>query len=199
MMYLAIMINLLKIIDMDKKEAVKELFRAMIKNAIGEEPHFFDENSEQCKNCNEFTICKSFAPISNKIKALKLDAETNEDIADFLDGIKHNYGFVRNNIDKPYTEMLKIKLYDIHQRFENVSDFKHYDILVNNLSKEELGLIRKVIIDTNNLIHNLLDKVIEANLKETNFMVKRLQVEVEEPKRYEDMTKEELIALLNNK
>ena len=184
---------------MNKKETIKELLKIFIENANGKEPHFFDENSERCKDCEDFIICKLFAPISNKIKALKLDAETNEDIADFLDGIKHNYGFVRNNIDKPYTKMLKIKLYDIHQRFEDVSDFKHYDILVNNLSKEELGLIRKVIIDTNNFIHNLLDKVIEANLKETNFMVRRLQVEVEEPKRYEDMTKEELIVLLNNK
>ena len=121
---------------MNKKEAVKELFKAIIENAIGEEPHFFDENSERCKGCDDFCICKLFAPISNKIKALKLDAETNEDIADFLNGIKHNYGFVRNNIDIPYTKMLKTKLYDIHKRFEDVSDFKHYDILVNNLSKE---------------------------------------------------------------
>lgn len=181
---------------MNKKEAIKELFKALVENAIGEEPHFFDENSEQCKGCNDFTICKTFAPIADKIKALKLDASINEDIADFLDGIKHNYGFVRNNIDEPYTKMLRIRLEDIHQRFEDISDFKHYDILVNTLSKEELSLIRKIIIDTNNLIHKLLDKVIEANLKETNFMINRLQVEAEESKRYEDMTKQELIELL---
>ena len=185
---------------MNKKEqAVKELFKAIFEKAIGEEPHFFDENSDKCKNCNDFAICKEFAPIGNKIKALKLDAEVNEEIADFLDGIKHNYGFVKNNINKPYTKMLRIRLEDIHQRFEDVSDFKHYNILVDNLSENELGLIRKVIIDTNNLIHNILDKVINANLKETNYMIRRLKKPETEFKNYEYMTKEELIALLNNK
>ena len=94
--------------------------------------------------------------------------------------------------------MLRIRLEDIHQRFEDVSDFKHYNILVDNLSENELALIRKVIMDTNNLIHNILDKVINANLKETNFMIKRLQKPEDSiAKKYENMTKEELIALLN--
>ena len=184
---------------MNRKESVKELFKAIIENAIGEEPHFFDENSDRCKDCHDFAICKTFAPIADKIKALNLDAETNEEIADFLDGIKHNYGFVKNNINESYTKMLRIRLEDIHQRFENVSDFKHYNILVDNLSESELALIRKTIIDANNLIYNILDKVINANLKETNFMIKRLQKAEDNTKKYEDMSKEELIALLNKK
>lgn len=182
---------------MDKKTIAEEL-TAALKEMLSE-PHFFDENSDKCKKCKEFAICKLFNPISNKFKSLDLDKEVAIELADFLDGIKHNYAFVKINSDKPYTNMLRIKLSDIHQRFEDIATFKHYDILVNNLNESELHLIRKVILDTNEFIHKFLDKVNEANRKETNYMLRKLRKPEIEPKSYEDMTKEELIELLNKK
>lgn len=183
---------------MSKKESIGKLVKELFENVIKEEEHFFDENSEKCKVCSDFCICKEFAPIIDKIKSLKLSNEVNEEIADFIDCIKHNAGFVKNNskdVCADYTKLLRIRLYDVHKRFEDINNFKHYDILVNNLTEEELSIIRNIISSTNKLIHQLFENIVNANAKEETIMLNNLS----KGKSYEDMSKEELIELLKHK
>lgn len=183
---------------MSKKESIGKLVKELFENVIEEKEHFFDETSEKCKSCSDFIICKEFAPIIDKIKSLKLSKEVNEEIADFIDCIKHNAGFVKNNAKdacSDYTKLLRIRLYDVHKRFEDINNFKHYDILVNNLTEEELSSIRNIISNTNKLIRQLFEKVANANAEEETIMLNNLS----KGKSYEDMSKEELIELLKHK
>lgn len=180
---------------MSKKESIGKVIKELFENVIKEEEHFFDETSEKCKTCDDFCICKEFAPIIDKIKSLKLSKEVNEEIADFINCVKHNAGFVRCNAKdncSDYTKLLRIRLYDVHKRFEDIINFKHYDILVNNLTEEELSSIRNIISNTNKLIRQLFENVVNANAEEEAIILNNLS----KGKSYEDMSKEELIELL---
>lgn len=183
-------------------EKLIEMFADMLSEIdkhIKEDAHVFDANSDECKGCKIFALCKTFAPMKDKITKLDLDEKTYKEIIGFFRCIEYESMFIKNANKKDYTKALDVKFINYHRRFKHLTDFKHYDILVRNLTSEELNIIKKVIINSNKTVHRLFDKVLEANLNDNNFIISKLNKDVEDKIDYENMSKEELIELLNNK
>jgi hypothetical protein len=98
-------------------------------------------------------------------------------------------------------------IYEIHERFENiVKEFKNWDKLIELLDDNQLSLLRKIILDCNQKIIDLIEKVKNNNLKEMNFIINRLHKseDIGAPRDnkkipYEEMTREELIEELKKK
>lgn len=195
------MINLI-FYTMEKKEKLFRLF-SLLKNIsedVKENGHKFDVNSDKCKSCSTFTICKEFSDIRKSLESSKYDHEVKVDLLAFVAFVKYEYLWLE---DFDVEEALKddeFTIYEIHQRFDNLVDnFKNWDKLVELLNDNQLSLIRKIVIDINQKITDLVEKIKDNNLKEMNFILGKLQKPQQEAKKYEDMTKEELIELLNNK
>lgn len=187
---------------MANKELAKQLVKQLVddlRDIVNEESHVFDETSNRCKVCKEFNTCKMFHGMGDALRNAALSEKVIDDCIDFLDCIKHEAGFVSNfNFDGTIRKEIPISNY--YKRFEQaVDDFKHYNDLVRVLNNDQLSYIRKVIMDTNNVIADMFSKIEHDNRNEMNFLIKNLRKTEEEPKRYEDMTKEELIAELNKK
>lgn len=183
---------------MERKELLKGLF-AMLKDLKeSAEGHIFDVNSDKCKSCSTFTICKEFNGMRQSLEASKYDDKVKEDLVAFIAFIKYEYLWLEDFDIENALKDEEFTIYEIHKRFDNLVDnFKNWDKLLEILSDNQLSLIRKIILDINHKIIDLLARIKDDNLKEMNKIIAKLSKPQEE-KDYEDMTKEELIELLKH-
>lgn len=198
------MINL--ILYTMKKEEQMFRFLGMLGNMLGkslkeikENGHHFDANSDECKSCEAFTICKEFHSMMKAINDSDFDEATKNDMSAFIIFMKKEYLFVD---DFDVEDILKNEdsiLNGYYKRFEYVvKDFKNYDKLVQILDDNQLSLIRKIILDVVAKIEELMNKIMDRNRAESVILISRLQKPKQEENSYEDMTKEELIELLKH-
>ena len=192
------MINLI-LYTMEKKELLKgllEMLKGLKELAKG---HIFDANSDKCKSCSSFAICKEFNVIRQTLESSKYDNEVKADLLAFIAFVKYEYLWLE---DFDVVDVLKdgdFTIYTIHQRFDSLVDnFKNWDKLVEVLDENQLSLIRKIILDVNQKIMDFLARIKDDNLKEMNELIAKLRKPQQEEKSYEDMTKEELIELLKH-
>ena len=159
--------------------------------------HEFDENSEMCKDCKSFKQCMFNSKMTAKIKSANLDNNIEETLIDFVDWIKHedkllevfDANYVINDKD--------FKLHGLINRFKDCEN--HLAVLTNILDEDELKYICKIIHGVTNKIDDLFDKIMNINRTQMNKLIFILQKPKEEPKRYEDMTREELLEELKKK
>ena len=193
------MINFNVYYTMEKKELLKELLSMLKELKEGAEEHSFDANSDKCKSCSSFTICREFSTIRQSLESSKYDDKIKEDLFAFVAFVKYEYLWLE---DFDVVEVLKdeeFTIYEIHQRFDNLlNNFKNWDKLVELLDENQLSLIRKIILDINQKIIDLLARIKDNNLKEMNDIMSKLRKPQQEEKSYEDMSKEELIELLKH-
>ena len=194
------MINLI-FYTMEKKELLKGLLSMLQDLKEKAKEHTFDANSDKCKSCSSCVICKEFSDIRKSLESSKYDHEVKVDLLAFVAFVKYEYLWLEDfDVTKALEDDDDFTIYEIHQRFNDlVNNFKNWDKLVELLNDNQLSLIRKIVLDINQKITDLVEKIKDNNLKEMNFMLSKLRKPQQEVKRYEDMTKEELIELLNNK
>lgn len=161
--------------------------------------HHFDINSEECKECECFTICKEFHDMMTAINDSDFSEDVKNDMGVFIIFIKREYLFIDNfNIEdilKSENELLN----GYYKRFESVvKEFKSYDKLVQILNNNQLSLLRKIVIEVVDKITDLMNTIINRNRAESVILVSRLQKPQQEEKSYEDMSKEKLIELLKH-
>lgn len=192
------MINLI-LHTMERKELLKGLL-AMLKDLKeSAEGHIFDINSDKCKSCSSFAICKEFSGIRESLEASKYDDKIKDDLVAFIAFIKYEYLWLEDFDIENALKDEEFTIYEIHQRFDNLVDnFKNWDKLVELLDDNQLSLLRKIILDINQKIIDLLERIKDDNLKEMNKIIGKLRKPQQEEKSYEDMTKEELIDLLKH-
>ena len=190
---------------MKKKEEMLE-FLNMLGNVlnkslaeIAKNGHHFDANSEKCKGCESFAICKEFNGMMKAVNDSDYDKDVKTDLAAFIIFMKKEYLFTD---DFDIEEILKSDndlINGYYKRFESVIDnFNNWDKLVEILDNNQLSLIRKIILDVVLKIEELLDKIMDRNREESNIFISKLQKPQQEEKSYENMTKEELIELLKH-
>lgn len=184
---------------MEKKELLKELLSILKDMKESAEGHIFDVTSDKCKSCSSFTVCKEFSGIRESLEASKYDDKVKDDLVAFVAFIKYKYLWLE---DFDVVDALKdenFTIYEIHKQFDNLVDnFKNWDKLVEVLDDNQLSLIRKIAIDVNNKIMDLLARIKDDNIKEMNTLIGKLQ-KAQQEKSYEDMTREELIEELKKK
>lgn len=186
---------------MKEKEQMFE-FLNMLRNVLndGEDEHLFDAQSDKCKKCNDFNTCAKFSSIKDSIAKSAYTDEVIEDLFAFVAFMKVEYMFATEGDINDLLKRKCVNLLDFYLRFENVvKDFKNYDKLVVILNEEQLSVLRKIVLDVTNKIEDLFDKIMDRNRAESTILISKLQKPQLEEKSYEDMTKEELITLLNNK
>ena len=188
---------------MKKKEQMFEFLNMLgkvLKDASSDDFHIFDAESDNCKKCKDFNTCAKFSSIKTTINESSYTDEVIEDLLAFVAFMRVEYMFA---VDVNIDDILKNKdanLLDFYLRFENVvKEFKNYDKLVAILNDEQLGVLRKIVLDVTNKIEDLFDKIMDRNRAESTILISKLRKPQQEEKSYEDITKEELIALLNNK
>ena len=186
---------------MEKKEQMFRMF-SLLKNIIDdikENGHHFDANSEKCKGCESFAICKEFNGMMIAVGNSNYDKDVKTDLAAFIIFMKKEYLFTD---DFDIEEILKSDndlISGYYKRFESVIDnFNNWDKLVEILDNNQLRFIRKIILDVTNKIEELMNKIMDRNREESNILIAKLQKPQQEEKSYEDMTKEELIELLKH-
>lgn len=190
---------------MKKKEEMLE-FLNMLGNVlnkslaeIAENGHHFDANSEKCKGCESFAICKEFNSMMKVVNDSDYNKDVKTDLAAFIIFMKKEYLFTD---DFDIEEILKSDndlISGYYKRFESVIDnFNNWDKLVEILDNNQLSLIRKIILDVTNKIEELMNKIMDRNREESNILIAKLQKPQQKEKSYEDMTKEELIELLKH-
>ena len=184
---------------MERKELLKGMLALLKDLKERAEGHIFDVNSDKCKSCSSFTICREFNGIRQTLESSKYDNEVKADLLAFIAFVKYEYLWLE---DFDVVEALKdedFTIYEIHQRFDNLlNNFKNWDKLVELLDENQLSLIRKIVLDINQKIIDLLARIKDDNLKEMNGIISKLRKPQQEEKSYEDMTKEELIELLKH-
>lgn len=191
---------------MKKKEEMLE-FLNMLGNVlnkslaeIAENGHHFDTNSEKCKGCESFAICKEFTGMLKAVNDSDYDKDVKTDLAAFIIFMKKEYLFTD---DFDIEEILKSDndlISGYYKRFESVIDnFNNWDKLVEILDNNQLSLIRKIILDVVLKIEELLDKIMDRNREESNILISKLQKPQQEEKSYENMTREELIEELKKR
>ena len=190
---------------MEKKEEMLE-FLNMLGNVlnkslaeIAENGHHFDANSEKCKGCESFAICKEFNGMMKVVNDSDYDKDVKTDLAAFIIFMKKEYLFTD---DFDIEEILKSDndlISGYYKRFESViNNFNNWDKLVQILDNNQLSLIRKIILDVVLKTEELLNKIMDRNREESNILIAKLQKPQQEEKSYENMTKEELIELLKH-
>lgn len=186
---------------MKEKEQMFE-FLNMLRNVLKdvEDEHLFDAKSDKCKKCKDFNACVKFSSIKDSIAKSTYTDEIIEDLIAFVAFMKVEYMFATDIDIDNLLKRKDVNLVDFYLRFESIiKDFKNYDKLVAILDDEQLSVLRKIAIDVNKKIEDLFDKIMDRNRAESVILISRLKKPQQEEKSYEDMTKEELIALLNNK
>ena len=191
---------------MEKKEQLFK-FLNMLDNVLEtfdnvdkiDKTHHFDINSEECKQCECFTICKEFHDMMTAINDSNFSEDVKNHMSAFIIFIKREYLFIDDfdieNILKSEHELLS----GYYKRFESVvKEFKSYDKLVQILDNNQLSLIRKIVLDVVAKIEELMNKITDRNRAESVILISRLQKPQQEEKSYEDMSKEELIELLKH-
>lgn len=168
-------------------------------NEIAENGHHFDANSDECKRCEAFAICKEFNGMMIAVGKSNYDKDVKTNLAAFIIFMKKEYLFID---DFDIEEILKSDndlISGYYKRFESVIDnFNNYDKLVEILDNNQLRFIRKIILDVVAKIEELMNKIMDRNREESNILIAKLQKPQQKEKSYEDMTKEELIELLKH-
>lgn len=161
--------------------------------------HYFDANSNECKECSSFIICKEFHAMMTAINDSNFDEKIKNDMGAFIIFMKREYLFVDDfDIEEIFKDDDTV-LSNYYKRFESVvKDFKNYDKLVQILDDNQLNIIHKIIFDVVAKIEELMNKIMDRNRAESVILISRLQKPQQEEKSYEDMTKEELIELLKH-
>ena len=191
---------------MKKKEEMLE-FLNMLGNVlnkslaeIAENGHHFDANSEKCKGCESFAICKEFNGMLKAVNDSDYDKDVKTDLAAFIIFMKEEYLFVDEFDAEEILKSDNDLISGYYKRFESVIDnFNNYDKLVKILDNNQLSLIRKIILDVVLKTEELLNKIMDRNREESNILISKLQKPQQEEKSYENMTREELIEELKNK
>lgn len=163
------------------------------------EDHHFDINSEECKQCEAFTICKEFHDMMTAINDSNFSEDVKNDMGAFIIFMKIEYFFIDdfNTEDILKSEHELLNCY--YKRFESVvKGFKSHDKLVQILSNNQLSFLRKIILDVVDKITDLMNTIMDRNRSESVILISRLQKPKQEEKSYEDMSKEELIELLKH-
>ena len=195
------MINLI-LHTMEKKEQMFRMFSLLhnIVKDIKENGHHFDANSNECKECSSFIICKEFHAMMKAINDSDFDERIKNDMAAFIIFMKKEYLFVEGFDIEDVLKDDDSALSGYYKRFESVvKDFKSYDKLVQILDDNQLTILRKIILDVTNKIEDLFDKIMDRNSTESVILISKLRKpQQEDEKSYEDMTKEELIELLKH-
>ena len=190
---------------MKKKEEMLE-FLNMLGNVlnkslkdIAENGHHFDANSDECKRCESFAICKEFNGMMKAVNDSDYDKDVKTDLAAFVIFMKEEYLFVDEFDAEEILKSDNDLISGYYKRFESVIDnFHNCDKLVQILDNNQLRLIRKIILDVVAKIEELMNKIMDRNREEFNILINKLQKPQQEEKSYEDMTKEELIELLKH-
>ena len=197
------MINII-LHTMKKKEQMLK-FINMLENVLEsslneiKDGHHFDANSNECKECESFTICKEFHGMMKAINDSNFDENVKNDMAAFIIFMKKEYLFAD---DFNAEDILKSDdiLSGYYRRFESVvKDFKNWDNLIKLLNDSQLSFIRKIIYDVVDKIEELMKTIINNNRIECNILIDKLRKPQQEEKSYEDMTKEELIEELKRR
>ena len=63
-------------------------------NEIAENGHHFDANSDECKRCEDFAICKEFNGMMIAVGNSNYDKDVKTDIAAFIIFMKKEYLFI---------------------------------------------------------------------------------------------------------
>lgn len=189
------MINLI-LHTMKKEEQMFRMFSLLknISNDIKENEHHFDANSEECKACEIFEICRVFHSMLDKIEAADIEEAVKNDLTKVLVFIKKEALVLDKDV-----EFHKFRVQSITKRFESLIECKNFDVLVNIVDKAELKYLRGIIFKVTAKIEDELNKVIDANRAECNYFMNILRKPEIEEKRYEDMTREELLEELKKK
>lgn len=191
---------------MKKKEQMLE-FLNMLGNVLEksleelkENGHHFDVNSEECKTCESFAVCKEFTGMLKAVSDSDYDKDVKTDLAAFLIFMKKEYLFVDEfDIEETLKSDDNI-ITGYYKRFESViTNFNNYEQLVQILDDNQLSLIRKIILDVVSQIENLMNKIMDRNRAESVILISKLQKPQQEEKSYEEMTREELIEELKKR
>ena len=118
-------------------------------------------------------------------------------LIDFVDWIKHEDKLLEIFDADDIIKDKDFKLYRLVNRFRDCEN--HLAVLTSILDEDELKYIRKVIRGITNKIDDLFDSIMNTNRHQMNKLIFILQKPKEEPKRYEDMTREELLEELKKK
>ena len=188
---------------MKKKEQMLEFLNMLVNvlekslEELKENGHHFDANSEECKGCESFAICKKFTEMLKAVSDSDYDKDVKTELAAFLIFMKKEYLFT-DEFD--VEEILKSNdniITGYYKRFESViTNFNNYEQLVQILDDNQLSLIREIVLNVISKIENLMNKIMDGNREESNILISKLQKPQQEEKSYEDMTREELIELL---
>lgn len=192
---------------MKKKEEQMLPFLNMLGNVwdkllkdIKENGHHFDANSEECKRCEFFAICKEFTGMMKAVSDSNYDTDVKTDLAAFIGFMKKEYLFTDTFDIEDILKDDDSLLNGYYKRFESVvKEFKNYDKLVQILDDNQLRFIRKIILDIVAKIEELMNKIMDRNRAESVILISRLQKPQQEEKDYEDMTREELIEELKKR
>lgn len=196
------MINLI-LYTMKKEEQMFRIF-SLLKNIlkdVKENGHHFDANSEECKGCEAFTICKEFSGMMIAVDNSDYDKDVKTDMAAFIIFMKKEYLFVDDfDIEDVLKNDEEYCISGYYKRFDSViKGFKHYDKLIEILNDNQLTLLRKIVLDVTIDIENLMNRITDRNRSECNILINKLRKPQQEEKSYEDMSRDELIELLKHK
>lgn len=181
--------------DMDK---VNPKLAKTVKNLADKvKDHEFDENSEMCKDCKSFKRCLINSKMIAKIKSANLDDNIEETLIDFVDWIRHEDKLLEIFDADDIIKDKDFKLYSLVNRFKDCEN--HLEVLTAILDEDELKYIRKIIRGIINKIDDAFDKIMNINRTQMNKLIFILQKPQQEAKRYEDMTREELLEELKKK
>lgn len=181
--------------DMDK---VNPKLAKTVKNLADKiKDHEFDENSEMCKDCKSFKRCLINSKMIAKIKSANLDNNIEETLINFIDWIRHEDKLLEIFDADDIIKDKDFKLYSLVNRFRDCEN--HLAVLTSILDEDELKYIRKIIRGITNKIDDAFDKIMNINRTQMNKLIFILQKPQQEDKRYEDMTREELLEELKKK
>lgn len=192
------MINLI-LHTMKKKEQMLE-FLKLVRDVFEEKAHHFDADSDKCKACKSFAICKEFSGMMDAVDNSDYDKDVKTDIAAFIIFMKKEYPFIDDfNVEDVLKNDEEYCISGYYKRFDSViKGFKHYDKLVEILNDNQLNLLRKIVLNVTNNIEDLINTIADRNRAECNTLINKLRKPQQEEKSYEDMTREELIELLKH-
>lgn len=189
------------------KEKEEQMFRmfSLLKNIlkdVKENEHHFDANSEECKACEDFTICKEFHDMMTAVNNSDYNEDVKNDMAAFIIFMKKEYLFIDDfDIEDILKNGEQYCISGYCKRFDSVNGFKHYDNLISILTDNQLDILRSIIVDVTDDIEKLLITISNINRSQCNILINKLckTQQEEKEKSYENMTKEELIKELKRK
>ena len=118
-------------------------------------------------------------------------------LIDFIDWIQHEDKLLEIFDADDVIKDKDFKLYSLVNRFKDCEN--HLEVLTAILDEDELKYIRNIIRGITNKIDDAFDKIMNINRTQMNKLIFILQKPQQEVKRYEDMSREELLEELKKK